>query len=39
LVHANFLVGKKNKIKHLAKYQLWDTECVAHFRRRLASPQ
>lgn len=36
LVHANFLVGKKNKIKHLGKYGLWDTACVAHFRRRLS---
>eukprot|EP00756_Hemistasia_phaeocysticola_P046978 Hpha_TRINITY_DN20850_c0_g1::TRINITY_DN20850_c0_g1_i1::g.85599::m.85599 len=29
LVHANYIVGRKRKIKSLAKHGLWDDECVA----------
>jgi hypothetical protein len=29
MVHANFLVGKKEKLKHLQKYDLWDAQCIA----------
>ena len=28
MVHANFLVGKKAKVRHLQKYGLWDTKCM-----------
>jgi hypothetical protein len=31
LVHANYVVGRKNKLKHLKKYKLWDEECVASY--------
>lgn len=32
LVHANFLVGKKDKIKHLRKYRLWEEDCIGAWR-------
>ena len=35
MVHANFLVGKKDKIKHLTKYGLWDDACIARWREPL----
>lgn len=34
LVHANFLVGRKEKVKHLRKYNLWDESCIADWRSR-----
>ena len=34
LVHANFLVGKGDKIKHLKKYGLWNQECIDHLKKR-----
>lgn len=35
MVHANFLVGKKEKVKHLRKYGLWDDQCISSWRSRL----
>jgi hypothetical protein len=35
MVHANFLVGRKEKIKHLKKYGLWDEQCIAHWRSKM----
>ena len=32
MVHANFLVGKKDKIKHLRRYDLWAEQCIATWR-------
>mmetsp|Transcript_3641 Transcript_3641/g.11434 ORF Transcript_3641/g.11434 Transcript_3641/m.11434 type:complete len:511 (-) Transcript_3641:82-1614(-) len=32
MVHANFLVGKKDKIKHLRRYDLWAEQCIAQWR-------
>lgn len=29
MVHANFLVGKKEKVRHLRKYGLWNERCIA----------
>ena len=39
LVHANFLVGKKEKIKHLVKYGLWDDRCIAKWKQPLELPE
>ena len=33
VVHANFLVGRKDKIKHLRKYGLWDDGCISEWRK------
>jgi hypothetical protein len=34
LVHANFVIGKKEKVRHLQKMQLWDTQCIASLKEK-----
>lgn len=34
-VHANYLVGKKNKVQHLRKSGLWFDHCIAEYKRKL----
>ena len=31
LVHANFLVGKQDKVRHLRKAELWFDSCIARY--------
>jgi hypothetical protein len=38
MVHANFLVGKKDKVKHLRRYDLWADACIALWRGNVTEP-